>query len=49
METGKSDFPLDNSSSRKSLGELLVEEKLITVGQLDSAMDIQQKTGRKTE
>ncbi|MBN1643730.1 MAG: type II/IV secretion system protein [Dehalococcoidales bacterium] len=35
----------DNSFSRKSLGELLVEEKLITPEQLDNAIKIQQMQG----
>ena len=45
METGRGDLPIDNLSSRKSLGELLVEEKLITPEQLDNAVNLQQKQG----
>ena len=45
METGMGDLPIDNLSSRKSLGELLVEEKLITPEQLDNAVNLQQKQG----
>ena len=45
METGRGDFPIDNLSGRKSLGELLVEEKLLTPEQLDNAVNIQQKQG----
>ena len=45
METGRGDFPIESLSGRKSLGELLVEEKLITLEQLDNVVNIQQKQG----